>query len=137
MKLLNTILLIGLLALWGCGDEVIVGPTGFVYNPSTYTVAFYDSDQTGVPSIDWNGNLGTFGLAASYDGVSVNTSNGQLSWNGDLPLGMTEVSVIATNVNASATTTVTLDHEFSGLFSGGYNFDVNSTMLTILDWSLS
>ncbi len=125
------------LILASCCKEVIDDPSGFGYTPSSFTVSFYDTDQTGVPSIDWNGSLGTFGLAASYDGVSVNSANGQLSWNGDLPLGITEISVVATNANASETTTVTLDHAFSGFFSGGYNFDINSTTVAVTDWSVS
>lgn len=107
-------------------DEDILNPEGLSYSKSVFDITFYESGQTGVPTIMWNGSIGTFGLADSYPGVSINSSTGAVSWNGDLPVGENDVTIIATNANGSKQVSITLNHIFSGSFTGSYNYDPTS-----------
>ncbi|MEZ5007399.1 MAG: hypothetical protein R2753_04500 [Chitinophagales bacterium] len=120
--------LIALLFFASCSDDaVVLGPSDFSYSNATIDIEFYTSGQTGTPSIDWNGSIGTFGLADSYQGVSINSTTGVVTWNKGLPLGNNTIEIIATNANASLTISITLRNNFSGNFSGSYNYDSNST----------
>ncbi|MEZ5004217.1 MAG: hypothetical protein R2730_14390 [Chitinophagales bacterium] len=120
--------LIALLFFASCSDDaVVLGPTDFSYAKATFDIEFYTSGQTGTPSIDWNGSVGTFGLADSYEGVSINSTTGVVSWNKGLSLGSNAIQIIATNADGSITITITLRNNFSGSFSGAYNYDPNST----------
>lgn len=126
--------LIALLFFASCSDDaVVLGPSDFSYAKATFDIEFYTSGQTGTPSIDWNGSVGTFGLADSYPGVSINSTTGVVSWNKGLSLGSNAIQIIATNADGSLTITITLRNNFSGSFSGGYNYDPNSTTVSVGD----
>ena len=123
--------MISLMVFSSCSDDVLLlSPTGFSYATTIYEVGFYETGQSGVAQITWNGETGTFGLADSYPGVSINSTTGQLSWNQDLNLGTTVVTIIATNSIGNISTTINLVHKFSGSFTGGYNYNPSSTTLT-------
>ncbi|MCP4120384.1 MAG: hypothetical protein GY751_01375 [Bacteroidetes bacterium] len=127
MKKMLILLLAILFVLPGCDDDTFKGPFDFTYSFNSYSIGFYNSGMTGVAQIDWNGETGTFGLSQSYAGVSVDNTNGMVSWNGDLPIGTTSVRIIATNSDGFATKDIELDHPFSGEFIGSYNYDPMST----------
>ena len=101
-------------------------PEGLKYSKTNFEIGFYETGQSGVAQVSWNGNTGTFGIAESVPGVSVDPTTGVISWDGDLPLGISYVRVIASNANGNVEKEVTLEHKFSGSFTGGYNFNPNS-----------
>lgn len=104
-------------------DVVLVGPADLNYSAATFDIDFWTSGQTGTPLINWNGSTGTFGLAESYEGVSINTSSGVVSWSKGLPIGTNTIVIIATNANGTLSKTITLNNPFQGVFIGTYNFD--------------
>lgn len=128
MKKYLVLILVSISFFYACNDDpVAITPEGFSYTNAIVDVDFYESGQTGVPLITWNGSLGNFGFASAYDGLAINSTTGVISWNGDLPLGETDVTVIATNANGTISTTLTINHIFSASFTGSYNFDPNDT----------
>lgn len=121
------ILIVFMAVLFTACDEDVVGPSGFTYSTTSFAIDFWTSGQTGSPTINWNGSTGMFGLAESYDGVSIDANTGIVSWNKGLPLGVNSISVIATNANGNVSKTIELDHTFSGVFIGSYNYDPGVT----------
>ena len=135
MKILNTILslLIICLTMSSCGDDrddvAISAPTDFEY-PAGGPIPFYTNGNSGVPTINWNNDIGFFTLDNTYTGISINEVTGVLSWNEDLPLNDNAVDVTATNSVGTAHTSVLFIHEFSGDFVGGHNLDPSSTTVS-------
>ena len=138
MKIYVLLLTIAILGISGCSDDtLVIAPSGLQYVTTNYQIGFYETGQSGVALINWNGETGTFGLGDIYDGVSINSTTGQLSWDQDLLLGETKVAVIASNSIGSLFTEISLNHKFSGSFTGAYNNNPNSDILTNDDYNLT
>lgn len=105
-------------------------PSDLVYNDPQTEVAFYSTGSTAAPNVNWNGETGSFMSNGSYDGITINSNTGVISWNKNLPLGENYISVRATNSKGSSVTQVILNNQFQGNFIGGYNYDPTSTILT-------
>lgn len=110
-------------------DNIVSAPSDFYYL-GEFPIPFYTNGNTDFPNIDWGNESGIFTLNNNYQGVSINSSTGVLSWNEDLPLGENIISVTATNSAGFAVTSVLFLHHFGGEFTGGYNSDPTSTTVT-------
>lgn len=105
-------------------------PINFSYNTPQVDIAFYSAGSISAPNVDWNGETGTFSLQGTYQGVTINSTTGILSFNKELPLGETVVNVKAENSHGFTTAQVELKHSFEGNFAGGWNNDPTSPVLT-------
>lgn len=125
--------LLGIFFIASCTDDIddntVVAPSDFYYL-GDLPIPFYTNGSTGEPNIDWGNEVGTFTLNDDYQGVTINQTTGVLSWNEDLPLGENIISVTATNSAGFAVTSVLFLHQFGGEFTGGYNSDPASTIVT-------
>ena len=110
-------------------DFAVVPPSDFYYL-GNLPIPFYTHGNSGFPSINWGNEAGTFTLNDTYPGVSVDATTGILSWNENLPIGDNMILVTATNSAGAAIATVVFQHQFSGLFNGGYNNNPNATTVT-------
>ncbi|RMA57176.1 hypothetical protein [Ulvibacter antarcticus] len=138
MKLL-TVLVMSLM-IFSCSknDDTVVEdqqqeagvPSDLNYSQAQIDVAFYTTGSTSIPSVNWNGEQGTFSLDSTIDGLTINSQSGVLSWNKNLPLGENYVTVKALNSKGWGNTHIILNNRFQGHFIGGYNNDPNSTVIT-------
>ena len=110
-------------------DNIVSAPSDFYYL-GELPIPFYTNGNTDFPNIDWGNESGVFTLNENYQGVSINSSTGVLSWNENLPLGENIISVTATNSAGFAVTSVLFLHQFGGEFTGGYNSDPTSTTVS-------
>ncbi|MBA4153043.1 hypothetical protein [Flavobacterium sp.] len=111
-------------------DNIVSAPSDFYYL-GELPIPFYTNGNTDFPSINWGNESGIFTLNDNYQGVSINSSTGVLSWNENLPLGSNSISVTATNSAGFAVTNVLFLHQFGGEFTGGYNSDPSSTTVPV------
>jgi len=111
-------------------DNIVSAPSDFYYL-GELPIPFYTNGNTDFPNIDWGNESGIFTLNDNYQGVSINSSTGVLTWNEDLPLGENIISVTATNTAGFAVTSVLFLHQFGGEFTGGYNSDPGSTTVPV------
>ena len=115
-------------------DNIVSAPSDFYYL-GELPIPFYTNGNTDFPSINWGIEVGVFSLNDNYQGVSINSSIGVLSWNENLPLGSNSISVTATNSAGFVVTSVLFLHQFGGEFTGGYNSDPNSTTIPVTNLS--
>jgi hypothetical protein len=107
-------------------DQEIILPTLTMSNVS-YNTTFFSTGQTDAPTVDWNGDVGTFSLAAPIPGFSVDENTGDVSWDRSIFIGNNEVELVATNANGFAAIVITIHNQFMGDFHGAYNNNPNST----------
>jgi hypothetical protein len=107
-------------------DEEATLPVLTLSNAS-YDTTFFSTGQTNAPTINWNGNIGTFSLGSPSLGFSVDENTGVVSWDRSISIGSNEVELIATNANGSDSIIITVQNQFMGDFYGNYNYDPNST----------
>ncbi|WP_420458872.1 hypothetical protein [Neolewinella sp.] len=104
-------------------DELIGGlnsaPT-VSYSSTTIDAEFYTPGRSSTPSIDWNGDQGTISLGTTLDGLSVNSTTGQLTWTKLLPVGTHDVDVIVSNSEGQVVVPITIDNPLAGTFEGTY-----------------
>ncbi|WP_417873849.1 hypothetical protein [Xanthomarina gelatinilytica] len=87
---------------------------------------FFTAGSSAAPTINWNGEQGTFSLtSAPINGLTVNENTGVLSYAKILPPGEHNLEVTATNSTGSNSTTVTVKNTFQGTFSGLYDGEVD------------
>ncbi len=79
---------------------------------------FYTTGNSGIPQVNWNGDIGQFGLQKNIEGLSIDKNTGVLSWSKLLPVGKHEVNVIVFNNSGSDTATITLENPLVGKFKG-------------------
>jgi len=135
MKTLKLILalVVSVIVLSSCSkDEDQPAPIGpeISYPVSNFNINFHESGNSDLPTLKWNGEVGSISIASSIPGLEVNSSNGVISWQENLPLGITEFTVVATNSVGQKTVTLQISNEFMGEFEGGINNNPASTTLT-------
>ena len=115
---------IGFLFTQSCGeiDKLSGGASApeVTYSSTTYEAEFYKAGNSTTPSIDWNGSQGNVSLGTTIDGLSVNSTTGQLQWTKLLPPGTHEVEVVVSNSEGQVVIPMTIANSPSGKFEGTY-----------------
>lgn len=87
------------------------------YANSSIDATFFEAGNSAAPNITWNGNVGTFSLAAPLQGLSINANTGALSWTKLLPQGQHAIEVLVANSAGQKSVNLTLENIFFGNFS--------------------
>ena len=129
MKTLIKSLFIFTIALFivSCNDDDGGGATPsptLSYSDTNLEASFYTPDSSPSPNINWNGNQGSLSIDTSIEGLSINTSTGQINWTKMLPLGTHNFSVVASNSSGQTSVPITIENDFEGNFTGAYNGSV-------------
>lgn len=136
MKIIKYIgALLFLVIINSCNNDDDINGLRIAYEENFIEVSFLEAGETTVPAVNWSGERGTFSATTLPDTapddlfnrntLSIDEETGVLSWDRSIPLGETEVFIIASNSIESATITVTIKNSFvEGLFYGGFNNDV-------------
>jgi hypothetical protein len=132
LKVFNLVFVALMLLNFSCkSDDDALEPQVILPNLSmsntSYSTTFFSTGQTEAPTIDWNGNVGTFSLGAPIPGFSVDENTGVVSWDRSIFIGNNEVELVATNANGFAAIVITIHNQFMGDFHGAYNNNPNST----------
>ena len=90
------------------------------YSATTYEAEFYKAGNSTTPSIDWNGSQGSVSLGGMVDGLTVNSTTGQLQWTKTLAPGTHEIEVVVSNSEGQVVIPMTIDNSPSGKFEGTY-----------------
>jgi len=89
-------------------------------NSTNVDVTFFTEGSLAAPSVTWGGEVGSFELATPISGVNVNAVTGVISYSKSLPVGESNISLIARNSAGQTTQTITINSMFSGSFTGEY-----------------
>ncbi len=103
-----------------------------------YEAMFYTNGETEAVNLILNGSEPLLALAEGTDeSISFNPITLKIEWTKLLPLGDNNVTLIATGTNGEQDqVTVTITNKFQGTFSGGYNFNSNSSIITSTDFMM-
>lgn len=144
MKTLKLAVVIATLVFASCSEKeeeptptLIQSGPEISYAETSFETTFHAEGSSNVPTLNWNGEVGTLSLSNFIQGINLNSDNGVLSWYKSLPLGLSEVTVVATNSIGQKTVTLQIENEFKGDFKGGYNGDPNSQAITVSDFKLN
>lgn len=118
-------------------DSPAVQPPSITYAATNLNATFFHAGNSNAPTVNWNGNPGSFSLATPVTGLTINTTTGVLNWTKDLPIDIHTLQVVATNSAGQTTVNLTLDNPLQGVFTGTYDsilffqveFIENGTML--------
>lgn len=113
-----------------CGRIDNSGPVSISFSEDIYEATFYVSGQTEAITItsEIEGEPDITLDPETHPSISYDAATGAIEWTRELPLGPNTVIVIATLESAEARTEVTIDNRFQGAFSGGYNFNPESSL---------
>ncbi len=120
----NKIVLLGILLVstyCSCSksDDVIIAAPELSY-VQEIKATFFEEGSTTPPSVNWNGDVGSFGLQNSTEGITIDQQTGIIDWGRSLPLGTNSIKVVAFNNAGTMTSTVQLENIFVGKFKGSY-----------------
>lgn len=119
-KIFKVILMLSIVILTSCNkDDEIKAPT-LSFADTDLEAVFFTEGQSGTPSVDWNGDEGSFSFAPAIQGLSINPKTGQLSWDNTLPVGEYMIEVSANNKKGSESETLNIENPFSGNYIGTY-----------------
>ncbi len=97
------------------------------FTTTNYNASFYVAGSTELPTLENFGNDVSFSLvsATNSDAYGINLQTGAIYWGKSLPLGTTEITIMASdNEENEATTSLTiLNTNFRGRFLGTINED--------------
>lgn len=105
---------------------IITSPSNLTFSESTIDINFYTEGSTTPVTLEWGGETGNFELGSPVQGVTVNSALGTITWDKSLPLGGTNITVIARNSGGSTSAMIQIQNNFQGSFQGGYNSDATS-----------
>ena len=131
-QLLYLVLAVGIIFTQSCDeiDNLSGGASApeVTYGSTTYEADFYQAGNSTTPSIDWNGSQGSVSLGSMIDGLSVNSTTGQLQWTKMLPVGTHDVEVVIANSEGQIVVPVTIENlpvgTFTGRDSGGFYWSI-------------
>ncbi len=134
MKTLKLVFVLAALVFASCADKdeapapepAPVGPS-IQYETTNFEIDFFTDGNSEIPSINWNGDVGSISMSKNISGLYVNDDNGVLNWRKRLPLGISEFAIVATNSEGQQTINMVVENKFHGEFIGEYNSDPNST----------
>ena len=117
----NILVLLTTCLFWACSksDEGSIAAPEVNYNQEL-TATFFTAGKSDPPEVDWNGNVGQFGLNNIVEGISINEETGVIAWGKSLPLGSHNLEVIAFNDAGSTFITIAIKNELEGNFKGSY-----------------
>lgn len=80
-------------------------PTNLVYTPSGATVIYGTGASSNIPTVNWNGEVGTFAITSTGlpAGITINATTGKITWTGTLLAGIYNINVVAKNSSGSST----------------------------------
>ncbi|WP_299891984.1 hypothetical protein [uncultured Lacinutrix sp.] len=143
LKSTKIILLFAVTIVMSCSkddDAPTVSTPDVNYSFTTFFSTFFQEGNTGVPTVNWNGNQGTFSLATSLDGLSINSANGVVSWTNQLPTGEHSIIVLASNSAGQKANSFIIENKIQGAFTGTYDlgyfkveFNTDGTALVTAD----
>lgn len=104
-------------------DEVSssIQPPTLSYAATTLDATFFEAGNSATPTLNWNGNQGSFSLTTLITGLNINTTTGTLTWTKNLSLGTHNLEVVATNSAGQTTVYLTLNNPLQGNFTGNYD----------------
>ena len=117
------VLILGIIFSCSKSDETktILAPKAD-YIKDVYQVAFHSQGNSTAPNIDWNGDVGLFSIQNAIPGVSIDFKTGVVSWNGTLPMGENDITILVVNEAGASPTNIQLTHLLSGNFRGEVKF---------------
>lgn len=131
MKTLRFFALLAVIPLLSCSNDdgiAVVAPS-LSFNQASIETPFFTEGTSEAPTLSWNGEEGTLSLSKPVQGVTIDPTDGTISWDKSLPLGLNDFQVIATNSVGTNTVDIQIDNRFSGYFIGGFNEDPESELL--------
>ena len=130
-KIQTLILLAFFLAFAACDsedDSPENNSPNLTYPSTTLTATLGQNGSSSAPSINWNGAQGNVSIAPPIEGLSVNSTNGVISWDGRLPIGTTEFQIVASNDAGQVTANMMIENplqgQFVGTYAGAYDFEL-------------
>lgn len=120
-KAAKIILMLLLTVIMSCSsddDSPQITSPSVSYNTSTINATFFHDGNTNAPTVNWNGNQGTFSLANSIPGLSIDATTGVVSWTKIFAPGEHEVQVVASNSAGQTTSYFTVKNLLQGEFIG-------------------
>ena len=90
------------------------------YANTNLEAIFFNAGSSSVPTVNWGGNEGSFALATTISGISIDEATGVISWTKDLPIGTYNIDVLAANSAGPTTVELTINNPLQGLFIGTY-----------------
>lgn len=131
MKTLRLMAIAVTVALFSCSsDDDPAAAPALSFSEVNLETPFFTEGATEAPALEWNGDVGTISMDNSIQGLSIDATNGTISWDKSLPLGINDFKVIATNSAGAKEVSIQIDNQFTGDFIGGYNVDPESELLT-------
>ncbi|WGD35255.1 hypothetical protein [Olleya sp. YS] len=139
------LVILTLLAFMSCSDDDMSEPQvqapSVSYSATTLDAMFFTAGNSPAPTLNWNGNQGSFYLANTINGLNINSTTGVLNWTHGLPAGTHDVQVIAVNSAGQTTINMTINNPLQGTFTGTYDntyffeieFMENGTLLLSAD----
>lgn len=120
-----------LLFIFGCNkNDDSIPAIQFSYSSTEFVTDLRGEGSTGIPTIHWQGNTGTFSLEKAVTNVNINPDTGEVSWNRDLPIGANEIVVLAKNETQETRAVLTITPQLGQSFwSGGQNSDPDSDII--------
>lgn len=136
MKTLKLALIVATLIFASCSnkdDDPVPAPESvgpeLTYTETKFTTTFHTEGNSGLPVLDWNGEIGNLSLSNTPPGVKINEVNGTVSWKKSLPLGTNTITAVAINSTGQKAVVIEIENAFQGGFQGSYNHDPLSTVL--------
>ncbi|NAS11867.1 hypothetical protein [Poritiphilus flavus] len=128
-NLLSGLLLLVIFCSCSKSDDSNVSPPQFDYE--NLSAIFYVEGNSAPPVVDWHGDIGQFGLQGSNQGVDINPQTGVISWDKTLPLGVSEIQVIAFNNGGISSKMISIENMFEGNFSGSSTLELTTRDLDL------
>lgn len=117
-----TSMLISTLFFLACSsedDSLTISIPTVNYASTTIEATFFEEGST-APSVNWNGEQGSFSLAGSTEGLTINATTGVLSWSKLLAPDSHNLQIIAANSAGQTTITIILINPLQGVFTKIY-----------------
>jgi len=102
-------------------DATVIQTPSVTYSEMNINATFFQEGNSSAPTINWNGNQGTFSVTNTIIGLTINPTTGVLNWTKLLPNGTHSIEVVATNSVGQTTVNLTLNNPFQGVFTGTHS----------------
>ncbi len=120
MKITRLLFFASFIFLYSCEGLFNSAPT-VTYSETNLSASFFEEGNSPAPTVNWGGTQGSFEITQNIEGLSVNSTNGIVSWTAILSPGMHEFDVLASNSSGQVSVPMTIDNAFEGTFTGTYS----------------